>query len=74
MKRKTDLKLQLEAYTSTFMMGTIVVFCLVVMVVNFQYIIKLEHTIDTMWHEIRQVKETNIGLYQFIEDHRYEFH
>jgi len=44
------------------------------MVVNFQYIIKLERTIDTMWHEIRQVKETNIGLYQFIEDHRYEFH
>jgi len=74
MKQKTDLKLQLEAYTSTFMMGTIVVFCLVVMVVNFQYIIKLERTIDTMWHEIRQVKETNIGLYQFIEDHRYEFH
>jgi len=74
MKQKTDLKLQLEAYTSTFMMGTIVVFCLVVMVVNFQYIIKLERTIDTMWHEIRQVKETNIGLYQFIEDHRYDFH
>ena len=73
MKRKTDLKLQLEAYTSTFMMGTIVVFCLVVMVVNFQYIIKLERTIDTMWHEIIQVKETNIGLYQFIEDHKYDF-
>ena len=73
MKRKTDLKLQLEAYTSTFMMGAIVVFCLVVMVVNFQYIIKLEHTIDTMWHEIIQVKETNIGLYQFIEDHKYDF-
>jgi hypothetical protein len=73
MKRKTDLKLQLEAYTSTFMMGVIVVFCLVVMVVNFQYIIKLERTIDTMWHEIIQVKETNIGLYQFIEDHKYDF-
>jgi len=73
MKRKTDLKLQLEAYTSTFMMGAIVVFCLVVMVVNFQYIIKLERTIDTMWHEIIQVKETNIGLYQFIEDHKYDF-
>jgi len=73
MKRKTDLKVQLEAYTSTFMMGAIVVFCLVVMVVNFQYIIKLERTIDTMWHEIIQVKETNIGLYQFIEDHKYDF-
>ena len=73
MKRKTDLKVQLEAYTSTFMMGVIVVFCLVVMVVNFQYIIKLERTIDTMWHEIIQVKETNIGLYQFIEDHKYDF-
>ncbi len=73
MKQKTDLKVQLEAYTSTFMMGAIVVFCLVVMVVNFQYIIKLERTIDTMWHEIIQVKETNIGLYQFIEDHKYDF-
>ena len=73
MKRKTDLKLQLEAYTSTFMIGAIVVCCLVVMVVNFQYIVKLEHTIDTMWHEIIQVKETNIGLYQFIEDHKYDF-
>ena len=43
------------------------------MVVNFRYIIKLENTIDTMWHEIEQVKETNISLYQFIEEHENEF-
>lgn len=39
------------------------------MVVNFRYIDKLNTTIDTMWHEIEQVKDTNIGLYQFIEEH-----
>ena len=29
--------------------------------------------IDTMWHEIVQVKETNSYLYQFIEEHRNDF-
>ena len=39
------------------------------MVVNFRYIDRLNNTIDTMWHEIEQVKDTNIKLYQFIEEH-----
>jgi len=26
-----------------------------------------------MWHEIEQVKETNIDLYQFIEEHKNDF-
>ena len=44
-------------------------FCITVMVVNFRYIDRLNNTIDTMWHEIEQVKETNISLFQFNEEH-----
>ena len=66
---KKDFSLRLGAYTSTFMMGIILVVSLTVMVVNFRYIIKMDNTINTMWHEIEQVKETNISLYQFIEEH-----
>ena len=47
----------------------IIHFCITVMVVNFRYIDKLNNTIDTMWHEMEQVKDTNIKLYQFIEEH-----
>jgi len=43
--------------------------CLAVMVVNLVFMSKLDNTIDTMWHEIEQVKDTNIKLYQFIEEH-----
>ena len=59
----------LEAYTSFSILGFTIFICLIVIVVNCKYIIKLESTIDTMWHEIRQVKETNISLFQFIEEH-----
>jgi hypothetical protein len=70
---KKDFSLRLGAYTSTFMMGIILVVSLTVMVVNFRYIIKMDNTINTMWHEIEQVKETNISLFQFIEEHRGDF-
>jgi len=63
----------LEAYTSFSILGFTVFICLIVIVVNCKYIIKLEGTIDTMWHEIEQVKETNIDLYQFIEEHKNDF-
>ena len=63
----------LEAYTSFSILGFTIFICLIVIVVNCKYIIKLESTIDTMWHEIEQVKETNIGLYQFIEEHKNDF-
>tara|TARA_R100001143_G_scaffold28176_1_gene27966 strand:+ start:253 stop:474 length:222 start_codon:yes stop_codon:yes gene_type:complete len=70
---KKDFSLRLGAYTSTFMMGIILVVSLTVMVVNFRYIIKMDNTINTMWHEIEQVKETNISLFQFIEEHKGDF-
>ena len=63
----------LEAYTSFSILGFTIFICLIVIVVNCKYIIKLESTIDTMWHEIEQGKETNIDLYQFIEEHKNDF-
>ena len=51
----------------------IFVMCIVLMVVNVSYMSKMNNTIETMWHEIVQVKETNIGLYQFIEEHKNDF-
>jgi len=63
----------LEAYISFSILGFTIFICLIVIIVNCKYIIKLENTIETMWHEIVQVKETNIDLYQFIEEHRNDF-
>ena len=63
----------LEAYISFCILGFTIFICVIVIIVNCRYIIKLENTIETMWHEIVQVKETNIGLYQFIEEHKNDF-
>ena len=68
-----DWKKALEAYINTCILGTAVFICLIVIVVNSRYIVKLETTLNTMWHEIEQVKETNISLYQFIEEHKNDF-
>ena len=64
---------ELEAYTNFLLAGLTIFICIIVIIVNSRYIIKLENTIETMWHEIVQVKETNIGLYQFIEEHKNDF-
>jgi len=64
-----EFKKALEAYTSFLVLGFTIFICLIVIIVNSRYIVKLEGTLDTMWHEIEQVKETNISLYQFIEEH-----
>ena len=64
---------ELKAYTNFLLSGFTIFICLIVIIVNCRYIIKLENTIETMWHEIVQVKETNIGLYQFIEEHKNDF-
>lgn len=60
---------ELKAYTNFLLAGLTIFICLIVIIVNSRYIVKLESTIETMWHEIEQVKETNISLYQFIEEH-----
>ena len=68
-----EFKTPLGKYTNFVLLLLILHFCITVMVVNFRYIDRLNNTIDTMWHEIEQVKETNISLYQFIEEHENEF-
>ena len=64
---------ELKAYTNFLLAGLTIFVCVIVIIVNSRYIIKLENTIETMWHEIVQVKETNIDLHQFIEEHRNDF-
>ena len=59
----------LGKYTNLVLLLLILHFCITVMVVNFRYIDRLNTTIETLWHEIVQVKETNISLFQFIEEH-----
>ena len=63
----------LAKYINFIWLLIIMFFCLSLLVVNFRYIAKLDNTIDTMWHEIEQVKDTNIKLYQFIEEHGNDF-
>mgnify|MGYP001408932145 FL=1 len=64
---------ELKAYINFLLAGLTIFVCLIVIIVNSRYIVKLENTIDTMWREIEQVKETNIDLYQFIEEHKNDF-
>lgn len=70
---KKKILTELKAYTNFLLAGLTIFVCLIVIIVNSRYIAKLENTIDTMWHEIEQVKETNIDLYQFIEEHKNDF-
>ena len=59
----------MEKYINSLILVFTITICLIVIVVNSIYFVKMEDTIDTMWHEIEQVKDTNIKLYQFIEEH-----
>ena len=68
-----DFKIQLEAYTSNLIVWTILLVTIGLMVANIITIFNIYQVIDAMWAEIVQVKETNIGLYQFIEAHKDEF-
>ena len=70
---KKKILTELKAYTNFLLAGLTIFICLIVIIVNSRYIVKLESTIETMWHEIEQVKETNIDLYQFIEEHKNDF-
>ena len=63
----------LETYINSLILVFSIIICLIVVVVNSRYLIKIDNTIDTMWHEIEQVKDTNIKLYQFIEEHDNDF-
>ena len=68
-----DFKIQLEWYTSNVLTWIIFLVAAGLMIVNIVTMINMYSVIETMWHEIVQVKETNSYLYQFIEEHRDDF-
>jgi hypothetical protein len=68
-----DLKIKLEWSTSDLLVWVILAMGIGLMIVNLVTIYNIYSVIETMWLEIQQVKETNISLYQFIEEHRNDF-
>ena len=68
-----DLKIKLEWFTSDLLVWVILAMGIGLMIVNLVTIYNIYSVIETMWLEIQQVKETNISLYQFIEEHRNDF-
>jgi len=68
-----DLKVKLEWYTSNLLVWIILTISIGLMIVNVVTMANMYSVIETMWLEIQQVKETNVSLYQFIEEHRYDF-
>ena len=68
-----DLKIKLEWCTSNLLVWVILAISLGLMIVNIVTMVNMYSVIETMWHEIVQVKETNSYLYQFIEEHRDDF-
>ena len=68
-----DFKIKLEWYTSNTLTWVIFLVAAGLMIVNIVTMINMYSVIETMWHEIVQVKETNSSLYQFIEEHRDDF-
>ena len=68
-----DLKIKLEWYTSNLLVWVILAISLGLMVVNVVTMANMYSVIETMWLEIQQVKETNVSLYQFFEEHRNDF-
>ena len=68
-----ELKIKLEWYTSNLLVWVILAISLGLMILNIVTMANMYSVIETMWLEIQQVKETNMGLYQFIEEHRNDF-
>jgi|TARA_A100001388_G_C28489145_1_gene366140 hypothetical protein len=68
-----DLKIKVEWSTSDLLVWVILAISTGLMIVNLVTMYNMYSVIETMWLEIQQVKETNISLYQFIEEHRNDF-
>ena len=68
-----DLKIKLEWSTSDLLVWVVLAMGVGLMIVNIVTMVNMYSVIETMWLEIQQVKETNMGLYQFIEEHRNDF-
>ena len=68
-----DFNLKVSWSISNTLVWTILAMGMGLMIVNIVTMINMYSVIETMWLEIQQVKETNISLYQFIEEHRNDF-
>ena len=68
-----DMKIKLEWSTSNLLVWVILTMGIGLMIVNIVTMINMYSVIETMWLEIQQVKETNISLYQFIQEHQDDF-
>ena len=68
-----DLSIKLEWSTSNVLVWTVLAMGVGLMIVNLVTIYNIYSVIETMWVEIQQVKETNISLYHFIEEHKGDF-
>ena len=68
-----DFKIKLEWYTSDFLTWVIFTISIGLMIASIVTMYNIYSVIETMWLEIQQVKEVNISLYQFIEEHRNDF-
>ena len=68
-----DLKIKVEWSTSDLLVWVILAISIGLMIVNIVTMYNMYSIIETMWLEIQQVKETNISLYQFIQEHRDDF-
>ena len=68
-----DFKIKLEWYTSNVLVWIVFTISIGLLIANTVTMYTLYNVIETMWLEIVQVKETNSGLYQFIEEHSNDF-
>ena len=63
-----DFNLKVSWSISNTLVWTVLAMGIGLMIVNIVTMINMYSVIETMWLEIQQVKETNISLYQFIQE------
>ena len=68
-----DFNLKVSWSISNTLVWTVLAMGIGLMIVNIATMINMYSVIETMWLEIQQVKETNMSLYQFIQEHRDDF-
>ena len=68
-----DLSIKVNWSTSNLLVWTVLGVGIGLCIVNLVTIYNIYTVIETMWLEIQQVKETNISLYQFIQEHSNDF-
>ena len=68
-----DFNLKVSWSISNTLVWTVLAMGIGLMIVNIVTMINMYSVIETMWLEIQQVKETNMSLYQFIQEHRDDF-